>query len=400
MRFRLFFALVLLSLLLSACNLGSSSGNDEEQLPTADLNDSSAPLVTILSPANGSSAAVNDQILVSVIATHPSGVTRIQLFADGQPVKTISSESINGDPEFEGILDFTPRAEGEYTLRVLAFRNAISSVPVDITVNVGEEDVQVTERSTTGSTTGGTGSTGSSTGSTTGGNTGPIIPVIPNDGLCRVLVNVGLNLRAEPTTQRQNVITTLASGTLLLVVARLGDNSWWKVNYNNRIGWVSGNAQYTTLYGNCGSVPVENFVVNTPTPTRTPSLPTATFTPRASSTPGTPDLLVPTLLSTIPNIVIPSGATEVIVEFGITVKNQGSGPSGQFSITLREGTTTYDVAVVGNLLPGEIITLTEDVTFTMAGEYDIRVDVDPTNQVTESIEVNNRADITVTVTNE
>jgi hypothetical protein len=397
MRFRLFFALVLLSLLLSACNLGSSSGNDEEQLPTADLNDSSAPLVTILSPANGSSAVVNDQILVSVIATHPSGVTRIQLFADGQPVKTISSESINGDPEFEGILDFTPRAEGEYTLRVLAFRNAISSVPVDITVKVGEEDVQVTERSNTGSTTGGT---GSSTGSTTGGNTGPIIPVIPNDGLCRVLVNVGLNLRAEPTTERQNVITTLASGTLLLVVARLGDNSWWKVNYNNRIGWVSGNAQYTTLYGNCGSVPVENFVVNTPIPTRTPSLPTATFTPRASATPGTPDLLVPTLLSTVPNIVIPSGATEVIVEFGITVKNQGSGPSGQFSITLREGITTYDVAVVGNLLPGEIITLTEDVTFTMAGEYDIRVDVDPTNQVTESIEVNNRADITVTVTNE
>lgn len=392
MRFRLFFAFLMMSLLISACNLGSSSQQeDEDALPTVDLNDTSQPLVTIVSPANGSTSVVNEQILVSVVATHPSGVTRVQLFANGQPVKTISSENVNGTPNFEGILDFTPRVEGDYTLRVLAFRNAISSAPVDITVTVGEEAVQITERPNT---------TGSSTGSTTGGDSGVIIPEIPNDGLCRVLVLVGLNFRAEPTTERQNVITTLPGGTLLLVVARLGDNSWWKVNYNNRIGWVSGNAQYTSLYGNCGTVPIETFSLNTPTPTRTntPTFPTATHTPRATATPGTPDLLIPSFVSTIDNIVIPSGQSEVTIEFGITVKNQGSGPSGQFTVTLRQGSNTYDVAVVGNLLPNEIITLTHNLTFTAAGDYDLRVDVDPSNQVTELIEVNNRADITVTVT--
>lgn len=394
MPFRLFFALIMMSLMLSACNLGSNS--ESEETPLGDARDCAveAPVATIVSPANGSTAVVNQQLLVSVSATHPSGVTRVQLFANGQPVKTISSESINGNPNFQGILDFTPRVEGEYTLRVLAFCDAVSSDPVDITVTVGEEDIQLTERpSTTGS------STGSTTGSTTGG---VVIPQIPNDGLCRVLVLVGLNFRTEPTTERQNVITTLPGGTLMLVVARLGDNSWWKVNYNNRIGWVSGNAQYTSLYGNCGTVPVESFSLFTPTPTRTntPTLPTLTFTPRASATPGTPDLIVPTLISTVDDIVIPTGASEVVVEFGITIKNQGSGPSGQFSVTLRQGTTVYDVAVIGNLLPNEIITLTQDVTFTGAGEYDIRVDADSGNQVTESIEVNNRADITVTVTNE
>jgi hypothetical protein len=393
MPLRLFFALFVMSLMLSACNLGSNSESEETPLGQRDCADFPAPLVTVVSPANGATVPVNQQLLVSVVATHQIGVTRVQLFANGQQVKVISSESITGDPSFEGILDFMPRVEGEYTLRVLAFCDAVSSTPVDLTITVADEEVQVTERPGT--------TTGSTTGNTTGDG-GVVIPEIPNDGLCRVLVLVGLNFRTEPTTERQNVITTLPGGTLLLVVARLGDNSWWKVNYNSRIGWVSGNQQYTSLYGNCGSVPVESFSLVTPTPprTNTPILPTLTFTPRATATPGSPDLIVPSLISTVDDIVIPSGESEVIVEFGITIKNQGSGPSGQFSVSLRAGTTVYDVAVVANLLPNEIMTLTQDVTFTAAGEYDIRVDADPGNQITESIEVNNRADITVTVTNE
>src|SRR5687767_360362 len=112
MRFRLFFALVMLSLMLSACNLGSTSESAETPLGTIDC-DVEAPVATIVSPANGSTAVVNQQLLVSVSATHPSGVTRVQLFANGQPVKTISSESINGNTNFQGILDFTPRVEGQ-----------------------------------------------------------------------------------------------------------------------------------------------------------------------------------------------------------------------------------------------------------------------------------------------
>jgi hypothetical protein len=383
MRIGRFLLLLLIPVLVAGCNLGSSERETEEPLPTLPA-DSGQPQVLIVSPQNGDTFDVDEQILVNVQATDAVGVTRVQLFADGQIVKTISSESLNGETQFSGVLDFTPRIEGEYTLRVLAFRGAIASSPAEVTVDVSEEadSIVVTSRPDSGT---GSGSTG---------------PIIPNDGLCRVLTNVGLNMRSEPTTTRENILTVLPSGTLLLVTARLGDNSWWKVAFNNSVGWVSGNPQFTTLYGNCTAIPVETFVVATtaPTLTNTPpftATPTLTRTPTITPTPGRPDLLVASITGTDP-VVLPGGATEVVVPFTLTVTNAGLGPSSQFVVLVRVDSQEYEL-VVSNLGSGQTIALTQDIRFTAIGEVDIRVDVDPDNLVQEVSDVNNRGDLTVEV---
>ena len=399
MRLRVLFALIITVFIITACNLGGTPDQGEEPIDNGDAENAGQPEVTILSPENGDSFTVNEQILVSVGATDSIGITRVQLFANGSLVKTVSSEFANGEVSYEGVLDFTPRTEGDYTLRVIAFRNAISSPPADLSVSVATEQIAVTERSNSTGT-----STGNSTGSSTG-STGNPVPSIPNDGLCRVLTLVGLNMRTQPTTTRDNVITTFQANTLLVVVARLANNSWWKVSSGSTVGWVSGNPQFVSLSGNCNVVSVENVVLITPTPfpTNTP-LPTNTPQPTNTPVPGVPDIVVPSI--DIDDVIeIPTGETEVTVEVTITVKNNGTEETGQFDVILTvEGDgipdEVYDVATIGTLDPGSIITLTQEVTFTAIGEYDIQVDADPNDDVEESGEFNNRADTTIEVINE
>lgn len=386
--------LLSVSLLLTACNLGGPA-QPEEEIPVEDLDAASQPTVTILSPADGSGDfVVDEEIPVSVSATDAIGVTRVQLFANGSLVRTVSSEFAEGEVSYEGVLNFTPRATGEFNLRVIAFRDSISSPPVQITVNVGDEDIVVTQRP---------GDTGNGT---TGGNDAP---VIPNDGVCRALTLVGLNFRAQPTTTRDNVITTFAQNTLLTVVGRLGDNSWWQVNSSAGTGWVSGNPSFVSLSGNCLNVPIQTVVLNTPTPfpTSTPrptNTPPPTNTPLPTNTPipGNPDLTVRSI-AIDENIVISSGETEVEVEVTVTVQNVGDEVSPQFEVELvveGDPDVVYDVASVGGLEAGAIITLTVDIIFDAPGDYDIQVNVDPDDEVAEGGEFNNRGDTTVTVTNE
>ncbi|MGB7341769.1 MAG: CARDB domain-containing protein [Phototrophicaceae bacterium] len=392
MHSRIIGLLFITALILSACNLGGTT-NQEEFLDDTDSQNAGQPTITILSPSADDTFTVNEQVLVSVSATDSIGITRVQMLANGQSVKTVFSELADGEVSFEGVLDFIPRVEGDYTLRVIAFRDAISSPPVDLQITVGQPPLLITERPNT---------TGSSTGSSTG-STGNPIPVIPNDGVCRALTQVGLNMRTQPTTTRNNVITTFPQYTLLNVVARLGDNSWWKASSGSTVGWVSGNPQFVSISGNCNNIPIENVVLNTPTPSPTP-LPTNTPIPTLipiTATPGLPDLIIPSLAMD-EVIALPASESDVTVEVTIVVKNNGIGKTSQFDVTLtveRNGfdDVVYDVATVGDLDPGAIVTLTQDVVFDALGEYDIQVDVDPNNQVSESGEFNNRADTTVAV---
>lgn len=89
--------------------------------------------------------------------------------------------------------------------------------------------------------------------------------VTPDDGVCRAIVEApALNVRSQPTSTHDNVIIAVSSGTLMPIVARLSDNSWWKVEAGSYTGWVS--SLYTALSSNCDSVPIENVVLATSTP--------------------------------------------------------------------------------------------------------------------------------------
>ena len=379
---RLVLSAMLLVFVLSACNLGSSVSETEEPLPTEFPDEPAGkPEVTIISPSENSEFTVDQQVLVSVSAIDTIGVTRVQLFANGSIVKTISSEEAAGNRSLSAVLDYTPRAPGQVQLQVLAFRGTTASDPEEIFITVRESQQQII--------------------ATTAPQPG--LPQIPNDGVCRALTNVGLNFRREPTTTNNNVITTLPSGTLAPILARLPDNTWWKISYGSNVGWVS--APFVTLYGNCTGVPIEQPLV-TPTPaptlTFTPAPPTATPTsavtlaPSLTPTSRRPDLIVTSIGGSL-DVTIPSGQTSVTETYAVTVTNAGPGAAGPFVSILTMDDTEYDLGVVSGLSSGQSIALTIDLTFTASGSYDIRVDVDSDNQVEEVSNVNNRGDITVDV---
>ena len=138
----------------------------------------------------------------------------------------MSSESLQGDLALQAILNYVPqRADiGAVNLRAVAYRGRVVSEPDEqITVIVRESPAQVIATPAQGSN----------------------VPFIPNDGLCRALVNVGLNFRTGPSTGFQ-IITVLSSGTLAPITGRNSEHSWWRLNVDNRVGWVSGD--FTTEY--------------------------------------------------------------------------------------------------------------------------------------------------------
>ena len=390
MRYRIAVCLLAVVFALSACNL-SSTGGGAETVGTATAA-SSLPVVTILSPTDGTQVPNNQQILVSANANDPIGITRVQLFANGNIVKTVSSETPGGDTNLNVLLDYTPTADGTLNLQVIAYRGAVASDPAQITLTVVENTPQATIT-----------------------QSAPVIvvpPINPYDPTCRVLVNTPLNFRTGPGTVYDR-ISLLATGTVAPITGRTGDNSWYQVRVGYTTGWVSGS--FVTLYGNCQNVGIPP-IPPTPTPFFTPTyLPTSTLTltpqlPTSTATPGLPDLVVTNLSlvggscpPTCPSTLSLGGNPSVTGTFSVTVTNTGAGPSAQFNNTITvtlppNPGTTLPLGVVASLNPGESIVLNTDLTFNATGTYTIQVVGDSDSQVTEVSEVNNTASMTLTVT--
>lgn len=374
-----------LLLLLSACNLTAQPSTDETiTVPT--INPGGKPVVTITAPKTGDEFVVGNQLFVTASARDAVGVTRVQLLANDQIVKTISSESPSGQANFEVLLDYTPRSEGQVAFQLIAFRGAIASDPATVTINVRRNQAQVTATNPPQSN----------------------VPVIdPNDPTCRLLINVGLRMRSGPGVGFQQVLL-LNAGTVAPIIGRTGTNDWYQVQYGSRQGWVAAqnpsnpNEKYVSLYGNCFNVPV-TVPTAAPTisvpPTPFPTLkPPATATPLPTATPGRPDLIV-TSFTGDAAVTIPGGSTEVVRPYAITISNLGTGPTGAFAnrITLPGGLEA-DLGVVSNLDPGVSIVLTANVTFNAAGTVELRVLADSASAVTEVSEVNNSGALQVTVT--
>ena len=367
--------------IFSACNLGNSSAPPtDEPIATDNSPTTEKPLIAITSPDSGASFGINEEILVSVNASDSVGVTTVRLLANNVTVKTVSSPQAAGETTMSTVLNYTPRAQGTVTLSVIAFRGSIASDPVVIDVVV--EDPLFTQPTATTN------------------DTGSQPPPIPNDGVCRVLTKVNLNYRNAPSTDTDNVIRVLPSNTLAPVVARLGNNSWWKLNVNGQRGWVSGNAAFVTLSGNCQNVPEEIQATATPITSATPTSPpppTATNVPPATSTPGTPDL-VASQFNGEQNVVIPSGQSSVTSPYAVIITNTGSGPTGQFSTEINFNGDTIDLGVISNLNANESIVLNTAITFDAVGSFTLRVLPDADNEVQEQSEINNQGTLQVTVT--
>lgn len=369
MRYRIGLMLALVAFALSACNL-SSEPPTPAVTPTGQA--SGKPVVTINSPADGDEFVVDEDILVSASATDGQGVTRVQLLANGQIVRTVSAESPTGDTRLDVLLDYTPAQEGTVTLEVIAYRSAVASDPASVEIEIREDEADVTATSQPG-------------------NNVPIID--PNDPTCRALTNVGLNFRTGPGTNFSR-IATIPAGIQVPIQGRLSDNTWWQVRYSSQIGWVS--AQFTTIYGICSGIPVvqppasptpANQPTSTPPPTFTPN---PTNTPPPTSIPAAADLVAGTIRGS-QTVVIPAGETEVTEEYTVTITNTGGRATGQFEnlIILLPDNEVIPLASVGGLDPGQSIVLEVDVTFTTTGINTIRVRADEGNNIDEQFENNN-----------
>jgi hypothetical protein len=380
--------------ILAACNLDAES-NDSRVTPTPTTQaNTGKPVVTILSPQSGEEFVVNSPILMSVQVTDTVGVTSVRLSANGTNVRTVGSESPTGETNKQVLLDYTPRTAGEVVLSVTAVRgvggSSVVSDPAEVRVIIRQTSVQVT--------------------STPAQQPGPTQPVInPNDPTCRALVMTALRLRRGPNTNF-DVIRTLGAGELLPVVARLNDNSWWQLRDNNgTLGWVARgpeNTPYINLYGTqCATIPGQNppatptaLATATLAPTFTPNVPTNTPAPTSTPTPG--DLVVSNITGPTA-VTIPAGQTEVTVQYGVNITNNGNAINTQFSniLFILPNNTQQDLGVVGNLAAGQTISLTVNVTFTSANTYILQFQADTGNTIVESNEVNNTGSINVTVTN-
>ncbi|MCU0497621.1 MAG: Ig-like domain-containing protein [Anaerolineae bacterium] len=379
---------LLLTLSLTGCNLGA---DDTPRQPVRATNTTppqqaaGKPTIRIDSPENGRTVPVNQQVLVSATATDEVGVTRVQLFANGQIVKTVSSETAAGQRTFSAVLDYTPTTQGNVTLRVLAYRASVVSDPAEIQIVVGSPSAPTSTPSAGGGTSG-------------GGSSGPVID--PNDPTCRALVNTGLNMRQGPNTTF-SVIRTLPAGEQIPLTGRLGDNSWWQVRSGTSIGWIS--AQFTTLYGNCQSIPVvaapaSPTPLNQPTATWTPTItpiPSATMTNAPTPTPS--DLVITSIVGET-DVLIMSGQTSVTEQYTFIVTNTGARRTPSFTMRVQiTGQNPIDIQISG-LRQNESITIPLDLTFNAAGSYTIQARADINNQVEEVSEVNNSALYEVTVT--
>ncbi len=382
-RLGILFGVLLLLPVLAACNLGSDDPGDEDQPTVEPIDSGTRPTVTILSPEDDSEVVVEETVLISASASDAIGITQVQLYANGDLVRTVSSEAATGDRQKNVLLDYLPRTTGQIVIEVIARRGTVSSDPAQITLNVRSTQAQVTATP----------------------QTDPDVPVIdPNDPTCRALTNVSLNFRAGPGTNFA-VIGGFQPGTLLPVIGRLGNNSWYQVQNGATRGWVSGNPQFVTLYGSfCVNVPVVAPPA-TPTPssfTATPTLqPTATATqviPTSSPTPILPNLNVPNIGGPR-TVTIPAGESDVTETYGVTIRNTGGSINTQFSNTIRlsPGGATMDLGTVGNMGSGDSISLSYNMTFDTPGTFLIIVTADSNDDITEDNEADNIGQIEVTV---
>ena len=382
------FIFVAVLLTLSACNLARERPATPETLPTSGTG-GGKPVVTISSPEDGDEVVVNTDLLVTANATDNVGVTRVQLIANNQIVKTVSSESLTGDENMNVVLDYRPQQTGDLTLEVIAYRGAVASDPavVEVTVRASQSQVTATIVPQTD------------------------VPIIdPNDPTCRALTNVPLNVRTGPGTNF-SVITTLGTGTQVPITGRLGDNSWWEVRTGGRTGWViqrnpaNANEQFISIFGNCSLIPIVNPPVTQPPPppptfTHTPTR-TSTPLPSKTNTPRPADLIVVTINGPA-TVTIPGGETSVTENYSVTITNNGEANTGQFTnsiVIVNEG-PAVELGTVGNLSAGESIALNTDITFTSTGSFVLRVNADSEDDVDEVSEVNNTGSIDVTVISE
>ncbi len=246
------------------------------------------PTVVITFPTAGTSFAVGQDVVVQSVAADPQGISRVELWVDGQLAHT--QAVVPAATSYAASQPWKPAVIGSHIVEVRAYDvNNVANDPVQVVVTVAEAvvnaptptpipgaaDIPTPTELPPGADT--------PTPTTLPSDT-PVPATLPYGGQPTIVALIGLNVRSGPGTA-YSVIGTLPAGQQARITGQNVDGTWWQIVFppdSGGRGWVSSGAQYGTGY-NLESVPV----VETPAPpTHTPTAtPPPTNTPLPTDTP-------------------------------------------------------------------------------------------------------------------
>ena len=367
-----FSLLIILTLTALACNLTSDNNQPTSVGPLR------AMTAQILSPSANTAFPIGQAVTVQAKVADPdgSGVTRIELRANNIVVDQKPSLNPAGDKDLTVNLTWNaPSAPGNVALSVIPYRGSTRGTTANVAILVVDTSI-----ATTNATVG-------------GGVGGPtaVFTVVPTyNPNCRARIDANrLNFRSSPEVTEDNLLGYYVIGDEAPMLSRLSDNSWYEVRaiVSSQTGWVFGS--YTTLLGNCSSIPIKSFTTPTPAPTAT---------------------LAPSEAPSKPNIVAlqPSGLTSLQAGFDgsasatytFTIQNTGGQATGAFAVIISLPDGNQVTENITDLTPGQSLSFPAGgltVTFTSPGSHRITYQADANGQVDESNEGDNLQFIDVQV---
>lgn len=260
------------------------------------LSTRTGPTLTVSqAPATNSTVSLNQPITVQALASDASGVTRVELWANGRKVDEVDTQLVEVAPTLNAALQWQASRPGPLVLEVRAYNSAgqvsIQSI-ANLTV-VGQPDTptpSLTPSSTivpllpTAIPSPTPTDTPNPTPTTTPSPTPTPVPATPTPSSALLTLSVpALNVRAGPGTQ-YGLIGQLAQGTPTEIIGRssAAQGQWWQIHFADGpggVGWVSAAPTFGTA-SNIAAVPIVSVptpqlsavsIPVTPTPLPTPS---------------------------------------------------------------------------------------------------------------------------------
>lgn len=106
--------------------------------------DGTRPLVVINAPPSGSIVDTNVELLIQTTASDPTGIARIELWANNALVAAESNTTVGTQGIFSTVFRWTPRQPGTYILEAKAFsRTSEMSYPASISITARDSNLPV-----------------------------------------------------------------------------------------------------------------------------------------------------------------------------------------------------------------------------------------------------------------
>jgi uncharacterized protein YgiM (DUF1202 family) len=388
---------LMLGLLLGACNLLTSPDSVQSVI-------SGPPVVQIAAPPPNAtyleSVAVNIQALVTNAG---ADIDRVEILVDGTIIQTLQQPNPGGAPSFSIAQAWQAAGTGPHTLSVQAFRaDGSSSAPATVNINVISQ-AQMTPTSAeqpanptaqTQPTTPPTQSQAQPTAppTTQPPTTAPQASPTPNVPTATFIK--GVNVRSGPSTLFNPPIGSFAAGQTAEILARTPAGDWYKVRYYNGEGWVFG--QLLSVSGDTSRIavdpgpPIPQPTAVPPTPIPPTPVPVANINLVARTIRLSPES---------PNCNETFIVTVDVANFG----QQATGGGGLSVVDVRAADNTTQGSTAGSfgpIQPGQTVN-SGNIPLTVSTYHSeghkIVVVVDPNNQIAETNENDNRAELAYTL---